>query len=254
MNAIVQTIFVVIMAVPVSFAALEDDLEVLFDDPPDGHSGTEITVSVEDVLVAANDIHTHDRILRNLKEFMFHYDCPGDDELAVYILFGDGVLTSHGPSFFPTAEERIELLDYLISEKRIVPDDLISRCYASDFTRSTSFDFERFEMLQSVHQLKYGPKEPFCQMQFDRKAVCKWFISKCSRRVEPLPDVNEGERWYSILHDMRHLCHSDHDRINAYKTLKTIEGSERFTDIEKTEMRSLFKRSFHDDGMLIIIW
>lgn len=247
-------LFCMIMA---NVFAYDGDIEIVFDDgiatdKYDQTSFAPIQDFISIIQTYNNDMQTKNRIIRNINEFMFHYDRPLDYELAIRVIFENGYTKTHVGSFYPTSEEKIEVLNFLIDEKRVVPDILISRCYSKDVDGHIPFQYN----MDSDHlRCNNTSKNNYSVDEHDDDYVLDWLLSKCSNLVHTLPD--DGECWYDTLWEMRRLCfHTQTNiyRIEAQETLEKILQSDIITYDEKMEMKRLYNQRFLPYSMAIFLW
>lgn len=215
-------LFCMIMA---NVFAYDGDIEIVFDNGFDNESSNEMTIPINEFLEFANKDWRRKRVEKNLKEFMSLYFMPRDDELAKRIMFFGGAhkLGIQVSYFCPTAEERIDMLEYLVSEGRIIPDVLMSR-------------------LSGTQVFTLEVLEP---------SVYEWIISKCTGCLCPPPNNDdEKDDWCDMLWRMRSLC-LRRDCFNAYVTLQKILLSDVITDDEKEAMKQLYEKRFGQNSMMI---
>ena len=245
-NAILLWVFV---SSTVSVFAYDGDVEIFFDNGFNNESNKETTIPINEFLEFTNKDWRRSHAERNIKEYMSHYHNPNDDELAIRIMFyGNWIkLGQHRSHFCPTAEERIDMLEYLISEGRIIPHVVMSRCYTGDLV-STLCPDERTPPDGLV--LNQKAKHYITGYSYDVHSVCKWLFSKCAQVVQPIPDSKDNDEWYDVLREMRSLSIRQ-DRVGAYKTLQKIFKSDDITEDEKAAMKQLYEEKFRQNSMMI---
>ncbi len=219
-----------------SVLAFEDDIEIIIDEDMNVTSGQEMLVSLDDFLAMSTKDMRDERIKTNLNKLMVFYHHPMDYELAIRIMFFTSLLTVGHGAFSLASDEKIELLEHLIAERRINPDVLLSRC--DEGTLFMLKVYGRFETDRS------GRKSV---------SVYEWLTSQCAQSVRPFPaEANEDEeKWYDLLKKMRDVCLFRRDWVEAYETLRKIEESAVITYDEKAAMRHLYEQTFRKNSMMI---
>lgn len=256
MDKIIKAILLcVIISTAGGVCAYDGDVEIVIDDRFGNVSNDEMTISIDDFKKFSDRDWKRRRVAKNLEKYMLHYHNPDDDELSIRIMFsGESVTVGLRYSYFyPTSEERIDMLEYLISENRIVPHVVMSRCYTSDLVSALCPDGENPPDGLVINQ---KPKYVIRHHEYHSNA-CKWLFSKCAQSVHPLPDSPYDEHWYNLLFEMRCRCFrtcSVVERKKVSEIYGKILHSDDIAEEEKMKMVRLHDQEILSYSMAILLW